>query len=136
MKKSHLKIVLLFVLFLYSCRDDNPVIIKKCNEYFIAQVDSVSAPDTVLVSDTLIILMGGYLGPNGCYSFHKFEHTLIKNDLSIWVRGQHNWCIGCIQIGVGYWEYFKVNLQYTGLLYVNIHKPDGSVWKDSVYVRQ
>lgn len=42
-------------------------------EALVAEVDSVDAPDKIASSDTLTVQFYGTVGPNGCYSFDRFD---------------------------------------------------------------
>jgi hypothetical protein len=58
-------------------------------EATIADVDSLDVPDAIASSDTLRIRFHGTVGPNGCYSFDRFDVEQSKRKLTITPVVQH-----------------------------------------------
>jgi len=125
MKIHFLPIVLLFVLLFSSCGDD--VVERSCTNYFLARVDSMYVPDTVLVSDTIRIFLRGFRGGSSCYDFYQFDSYINNNVLDLEVWGKNEGCTACLAILVGYSKFFYVTKHHQGIFYIIAHQPDGSV---------
>jgi hypothetical protein len=78
-------IFLVFVLFTaISCQKEN----DEGYNYFLIQVDSISAPDTVEANDTFEIAFWGLVGTNGCYQFFEFSVDKQENEIVIEAWGK------------------------------------------------
>lgn len=128
-------VLLLSSVYLNSCGEDDRVVIRICTEYPVARVDTVIAPDTVNVNDTLRIRLKGYLGPNSCYHFYQFEPNLVNNSLDLTVRIIHYLCTFCLQALAGFDSTYFETRHVPGEFYIRIKQPYGDFLTDSVYVR-
>lgn len=57
-------------------------------EYTI-QVDSIQAPDTIALGDTLFIKFYGTIGNSGCFSFSRFVGGVNQRNIDITVLGKY-----------------------------------------------
>ncbi|HSW55119.1 MAG TPA: hypothetical protein VLH59_08520, partial [Ignavibacteriaceae bacterium] len=83
MKAFKLFIISFILLFQYSCSTEP----ENDYTYFKIMVDSLSYQDTISVSDTLKIKFYGFVGPDGCHKFSRFELHKKTNDLELTVWG-------------------------------------------------
>lgn len=58
-------------------------------EATIAEVDSLDVPDTIASTDTLRVRFHGTVGPNGCYSFDRFDVEQSQQKLTVTPVVQH-----------------------------------------------
>ena len=56
---------------------------------FEARIDSVTAPAAILGSDSLRIVVFGYLGPNGCWDYDRVERRRDGSQLFLTAFGVH-----------------------------------------------
>jgi hypothetical protein len=133
-----MKALLLFVLgsvllLQYSCSTEPE------NEYtyFKIMVDSLSHADTISVSDTLKIKFYGFVGPDGCHEFSRFEVHKKTNELELTVWGSKpNFQTACPEVLVYLdGEEYKTVFNQIGIYHIKINQPDNSILLDSVYVQ-
>jgi hypothetical protein len=132
MKNNHFISVLLFSVLLLSC--ESGLDTNECKGLFVAEVESLIAPDTILVSDTLKIRVRGILGSLGCEELELYESYTTNNvfDLTVW--GRHTGCT-CLGVNSGFDDTLFVNTHQHGNFRIIGHQPGGGFLKDSVYVR-
>ena len=57
-------------------------------ERFIIRVDSIAAPDTIGLGDTLNLEFFGTIGPNGCYKLGSVDRHVTSGTLGITFHGK------------------------------------------------
>ncbi|MEX0684459.1 MAG: hypothetical protein WD267_01125 [Balneolales bacterium] len=79
--------VILLSLTTFSCdlfnNDDDD------DDVFLIEVESIAAPESVMLGDSVAVNFFGTIGPNGCFSFSHFEATDIENGIEIDAYGQY-----------------------------------------------
>lgn len=133
MKPSLLLILIPILILQYSCNTDP--------EYNYVQykikVDQITHPDTISVSDTLILKFDGTVGGDGCHSFSHFEVHKKTNEvkLTLWGRkpGYPTVCPQVIVLLDG--KEYKTVVNSPGFFLVKVIQPDNSLLVDSVYVK-
>lgn len=73
--------VLMLLLVLQGCGILNP------DEHFVVRVTSISAPDTVMVDDTVLVLFEGSLGSTLCSGLDRVEKRREKGLLELRFHG-------------------------------------------------
>ena len=121
------------LLIQYSCSTEP----ENDYTYFKIMVDSLSHPDTISVSDTLKIKFYGFVGPDGCHKFSRFEEHKKTNELELTVWGSKpNFQTACPEVLVYLdGEEYKTVLNQIGNYQIKINQPDNSILLDSVYVQ-
>jgi hypothetical protein len=120
-------------LFL-SCSTTEPE-----SEYtgFKIQVDSLVLSRAISIGDTLIVKFYGFVGPDGCHEFWRFEDRK-KNDgvdITVWGRKPlHPTACPDVLVYLEGEEYFTIPTQ-TGYYKIKVNQPDNSILIDSVSVR-
>lgn len=56
---------------------------ERAVEHLVAEVDSLDVPAQIASSDTLSIRLSGTVGPNGCYSFDRFDTERSTDRLTV-----------------------------------------------------
>ena len=132
-----MKVLWLFVfgsalLIQYSCSTEP----ENDYTYFKIMVDSLSYPDTISVNDTLKIKFYGFVGPDGCHKFSRFEEQKISNVLELTVWGSKpNFQTACPEVLVYLnGEEYKTVLNQIGHYLIEINQQDNCILLDSVYV--
>jgi len=120
------------LLFQYSCSTEP----ENDYTYFKIMVDSTSHADTISVNDILKIKFYGFVGPDGCHEFSRFEVHKKTNELELTVWGSKpNFQTVCPEVLVYLdGEEYKTVLNQIGIYHIKINQPDNSVFLDSVYV--
>jgi hypothetical protein len=133
MKALWLFILSSVFLLQYSCSTEP----ENDYTYFKIMVDSLSHRDTISVNDTLKIKFYGFVGPNGCHKFSRFEVHKKTNELEFAVWGSKpNYPTACPEILVYLdGKEYKTVFNQAGLYYIKINQPDSSILVDSVYVQ-
>lgn len=105
--------------------------------YFKIMVDSISHPGTISVNDTLKIKFYGFVGPNGCHKFSRFEEHKNNNVLELTVWGSKpNFQAACPEVLVYLdGKEYKTVFNQAGLYHIKIIQPDNSVLLGSVNVQ-
>ena len=121
------------LLLLYACSTEP----ENDYTYFKITIDSLSHPDTIFVSDTLKIKFYGFVGPDGCHKFSRFEEQKTSNVLELTVWGSKpNFQTACPEVLVYLaGEEYKTVFNQAGLYHIKINQPDNSFLIDSVYVQ-
>jgi len=121
------------LLFQYSCSTEP----ENDYTYFKIMVDSISHADTISVSDTLKIKFYGFVGPDGCHEFSRFEVHKKTNELELTVWGSKpNFQTACPEILVYLdGEEYKTVINQIGNYQIKINQPDNRILLDSVYVQ-
>jgi hypothetical protein len=121
------------LLLQYSCSTEP----ENDYTYFKIMVDSLSHPDTISVNDTLKIKFYGFVGPDGCYEFSRFEVHSKTNELVLTVWGSKpNFQTACPEVLVYLdGKEYKTVFNQAGLYHIKINQPDNSLLIDSVYVQ-
>jgi hypothetical protein len=133
MKTLRLFIFASVLILFYACSTEPE------NDYtnFKIMVDSLSHPDTISVTDTLKIKFYGFVGPDGCHKFSRFEEHKKTNELELTVWGSKpNFQTVCPTVLVYLdGEEYKTIFNQAGLYRIKINQPDNSILLDSVYVQ-
>lgn len=105
---------------------------------FVIQVDSINVPTEIASSDTLAIRPFGRVGPNGCYSFKRFEASRTSSSLELKLIGKlvEGNDIGCFSAIVELYTIFKVPPPLEGPFGIKINQPDESVLSRTVEVKE
>lgn len=105
---------------------------------FIIQVDSISVPTEVASDDTLAIRPFGRVGPNGCYSFERFEASRTTSSLDLKLIGElvEGDDIGCLSAIIELDTTYTVPPPLEGPFEIDILQPDESVLTHTVEVRE
>jgi hypothetical protein len=121
------------LLIQYSCSTEP----ENDYTYFKIMVDSVSQPGTISANDTLKIKFYGFVGPDGCHKFSRFEAQKKANELELTVWGSKpNFQTVCPEVLVYLnGEEYKTVFNQAGLYNIKINQPDNSILLDSVYVQ-
>lgn len=104
-------------------------------EYTI-QVDSIQAPDTITLGDTLIVRFYGTIGDDGCYSFSRFVGGVTDRNIDVTVLGKYamgqNACPSGMQYlnGVG----LKVDPVSPGPNIIHVHESTPPDIYDTVFI--
>lgn len=99
-------------------------------EKFIIDVDSISAPQSINLNDTLRIQFWGIIGSNGCYSFGNFESNTSGEQLTITPWGYYTEAGACTDAIVELrGEEFKVVPEKKGTISIIISQPDEPITK-------
>ncbi|MGB5529519.1 MAG: hypothetical protein WBQ32_06075 [Ignavibacteriaceae bacterium] len=132
MKTLRLFIFANVLLLIYACSTEP----EYDYTYFKIMVDSLSHPDTISVNDTLKIKFYGFVGPDGCHEFSRFEEHKISYDLELTVWGSEpSFQTQCPEVLVYLnGEEYRTVLNQTGNYLIKINQPDNSFLLDSVYV--
>ncbi|MCW9708031.1 hypothetical protein [Fodinibius salsisoli] len=104
---------------------------------FTIKVDSINVPSEVASDDTLTVRPFGTVGPNGCYSFERFESSRTSSSLDLKLVGEltEGDDIGCFDAIVQLDTVFKVPPPLEGSFEINIQQPDESVLSRTVEVK-
>jgi hypothetical protein len=104
--------------------------------YFKIMVDSISHSGIISVDDTLKIKFYGFIGPDGCHKFSRFEEHKNNNVLELTVWGSKpDFQTACPEVLVYLdGEEYKTVLNQIGIYHIKINQPDNSILLDSVYV--
>ncbi len=132
MKVLRLFIFASVLLLLYACTTEPE------NDYvaYKIKVDSITHPDTVSITDTLIIKFYGTVGPDGCHSFSHFEEHKKTNELELTVWGTKRIRGLCTDVMVFLdGKEYKTLPNKRGLFQIKVIQPDNSFFIDSVYVQ-
>ena len=123
---------LLAIILLASC--DKPV--DNGPTQFIVRVDSIAHTSYAASNDSITVQFFGTIGSDGCCSFSHFETTRQPLQLDVTVWGQRTAAIACpaVMVYLNGKEY-KFFLGEMGWFKINIHQPDGSVMRDSIFVK-
>ena len=142
MKKNLVIISAIFImagLLIWSTgckKDENP------NNEFLIQIDSIVHPDTIQLTDTLSVKFYGEVGPNGCYSFNRFERMdLASGDpasaikIKTWGKYEDNG--NCTQ-QIVYLDGAEIGINgfIKGTFSILVIQPDGSIMTGLVYVKE
>lgn len=105
---------------------------------FVVKVDSMSVPTEIASSDTLAIHPFGRVGPNGCYSFKRFEASRTSSFLELKLIGElvEGNDIGCADVIVELDTTYKVSPPLEGPFEIKINQPDESVLSRTVEVKE
>ncbi|RLD42438.1 MAG: hypothetical protein DRI89_07285 [Bacteroidetes bacterium] len=141
MKKNTLIISVILVmtgLLVWStgCKKD------ETNPDFLIQIDSIVMPDTIHVTDTLLVKFYGVIGPDGCYKFDRFENAALEgndpaNSMKFKIWGKHEDTGNCNQ-QIVYLDGAEVGINgfIKGIFNVLVVQPDGTIMVSSVYVKE
>jgi hypothetical protein len=105
---------------------------------FTIEVDSISVPSELASTDTLVIRPFGRVGPNGCYSFERFEASKTSSSLDLKLIGElvEGDDIGCLTAIVELDTTYTVPPPLEGPFEIEIKQPDGSVLTRAVEVKE
>jgi len=104
-------------------------------DYFVVKVDSIAAPDSEPLSDSLSVRLFGTIGRNGAYSLDRIDATRNESGLDMTVWGKFD-----RQAGEVTGNFTRLDERYVtypatrGMFRIRVHQPDGSTMPDSVRV--
>lgn len=103
---------------------------------FTIAVDSISVPSEVASSDTLVVRPLGTVGPNGCYSFERFEASRTSSSLDLKLIGKQveDDDVTCTDAIIELDTTYRVPPPLEGPFEINIHQPDESILSRTVEV--
>ncbi len=126
--------VSLLVIFMAGgCKLDNPSNVHYTE--FVMQIDSIFHPDTIRIGGTLPIRFYGTIGPDGCYSFSRFNGTLDGRNINITAYSKvsdEEVCTQQIQYLDG--VTLSVNQLDTGRYIIQVHQASPPNIIDTVFV--
>ena len=104
--------------------------------YFQVAVDSLTyEPNSPAAGDTLFVRFWGYIGPNTCERFWRFETVRDSHRLEVEAWGQ-NTCERVCGHLLQYlqYEWLEVSPLYSGPFVIVVRQPDGSELADTLLV--
>ena len=110
---------------------------QRSERTFHARVDSVQVPATVTLGDTVSVRVFGFLGPNLCYGFSKFEASASGTDLRLAVEGVQRVDPGrvCAEMAsVIRGRQYRFRPTRAGVCRILLERPQGWVAADSLQV--
>lgn len=103
---------------------------------YIVTVDSIQAPQELVLGDTLVIGFWGEIGPDGCHMFDRFESLFGPGTLEVTVWGWNSGGPACPAIYVFMdGTPLRVVPPGRGLMEIRVRRPDGTALRDTVLVR-
>ncbi len=106
--------------------------------YFIIQVDSVSAADTLYITDTLSIKFWGTVGSNACMHFWDIENYQQNNQLNLTLWGFEEYTyrnMNCVSATVKLENVeFRTTALSAGTFTVIVHQKNGSTLIKTVQI--
>lgn len=132
--KLLLSSIYLLVLIQFDCSSQNTLSSDQ-SQVFIVKVDSISHSPTVLYRDTISIKLYGTIGYDGCSSYLGYDEIKLPTRLELTMKGERKGSYACpaVMVYLDGFEYKTIASQY-GWYRINIHQPDGSLLKDSLFV--
>ncbi len=130
-------ILLLILLTIPGCPLIGDLTGSYGDEYFRIKVDSVYVPSSVPSSSDIPIKLWGSVGKDSCYIFSHFQSGIDKNEMDLTPWGYHKYTYrvicstGDIKMDG---KLFNITHQDTGIFYIRIHQPDGTVIKKEVNI--
>jgi hypothetical protein len=99
------------------------------DDEFRIRVDSIVAPASVGVNDTLRLTLYGFVGPSGCYSLDRIDAHRTTHSIELTVRGRHRSGRGvaCTQAMVFLNHLYAVPPPLGIPFSVQVRQPDGSL---------
>ena len=99
------------------------------------KVDSIQAPNSVSLGDTVVVRFFGTIAPDGCSSFSRFEDLLgdLTVDLTVWAQRKKAFVCEAVMIYLDGRPY-KFIATRIGQMTITIHQPDGSTFQHFVQV--
>jgi hypothetical protein len=121
----------LFPILMVSCSTEE----ETAPTLFTVKVDSLQHPSSVALNDTIAVHLFGTIGGDGCHSFSHFQDTKqsLQVDLTVWGKRTPADVCPAVMVYLDGREYTVIASQ-RGMLYINVHQPDGSTLVDSVQV--
>lgn len=124
----------LTVIFMVNgCKLDNPS--NTHYTEFVIQIDSITHPNTVKLGSSLQIKFYGTIGPDGCYSFSRFDGGVEGKTINVTVYGRksdEDVCTQQVQYLSG--ATLNVNQLDTGRYILHVHQPFPPDLTDTVFV--
>ena len=123
----------LFIL-LNTCTTSSQPEDQKYSLYRI-QVDSIAAPDSIILGGTIKLQFYGVVGTDGCHSFSHFEAQEDPYQLILTLWGQREQADACptVMVYLDGKEYLVTPLQ-RGLYTVTVNQPDLSFLHRTIFV--
>ncbi len=128
-------IILSGLFFIGGC-DDDSYDIPEYTEFQV-QVDSIEYPSSIFLGQNLTIKFYATLGPDGCYTFSRFDATLTDNLIDVTVYGKHEQRDICTDaISYLYGSALDVSRLDTGMYIIHVNQPYPPDIYDTVYVKR
>jgi hypothetical protein len=138
-KKGLLVILSVFLLsgfLLVNGCDNSPYDLPQYTEFQV-HVDSIEHPSHIFLGQNLTIKFYAMLGPNGCYTFSRFDAKISGNMLNIAVYGKQEKSDVCNDgISYLYGGTLQVNRLDTGMYIIHVNQPVPPDIYDTVYVKK
>ncbi len=131
-----LGIAALLAFSFWGCNPNN----KDIPNYteFMMQIDSIQHPTIIPLGRNLDIKFYGTIGPDGCYTFSRFDPKLDENNkvISVTAYGKHSDETVCDQ-SISYLEGATLSVSQldTGRYIIHVFQPVPPDIYDTVYVR-
>lgn len=121
------------VFFLHSCNTTEP---EQDVVQYKVKVDSIQAPNSVNLGDTVVVRFFGTIARDGCSSFSRFEDLLgnLTVDLTVWAQRKKAFACPTVMVYLDGKEYKFIGTKM-GQLTITIHQPDGSTFQHFVQVQ-
>jgi hypothetical protein len=121
----------LFMIFLFSCRTENP---SDCLSYVPTPVSQVSMPDSAFVNQPININIH-YNANNGCGNFNNFNVNTISDTIVISPVVKYEGCV-CTMIFQNLQTTYLYSSSNLGYMYFKFPQSGSSFLMDSVYIHQ
>lgn len=103
---------------------------------YVVRIYGFAAPDSQSADSTLHLRVNGYVGPNGCYMFRRFDTTRTPSRLEVTAIGiQKDTETNCPEGVVLLNEPLDVEPPFQSPFELVGHLPSGGVVVDTVYIR-
>lgn len=131
---SGMVMLLVAVFSFWGCNPDNTDYPNYTE--FVMQIDSIQYSSSVLLGRNLNIKFYGTIGPNGCYTFSRFDPSLQGRNINITVYGKHSDATTC-DTATSYLEAATLTVAQldTGRYIIHVSQPVPPDIYDTVYVR-
>lgn len=102
---------------------------------FIVRVDSMSAPDAIAATDTLIVRFWGKLGPDLCSRLEGVETARGPGTFEVTFRGERSVRGQCLQMPAALMDDETILPPMQDPFTIRVRQPDGTVLTKTVRVR-
>jgi hypothetical protein len=102
---------------------------------FIVRVDSISAPDAIAATDTLIVRFWGRLGPDGCSRLDEFDTGRAPGVFEITFHGERLERGQCTDMPVALIHDETILPPMQDPFTIRVRQPDGTTLNKSVRIR-
>ena len=135
MKKKRVIIILIIFSAFMSEKCSSPADTSSTATYFKIKIDSVQAPASVFLRDTVKLRVWGIIGANSNYSFSNLESSLSNSKIELTFIGKHMPAYTAEDVIIQFQgDVFPIVPISKGPFEIIINEPDRSALKDTVYV--